>query len=149
MATWDNTTLTTTATLTTHEYEITNLVNSTNLTNKITLAKSLLKNQIEKMLREMNRDWSIDYSAGEELINVIANKDIYTNSCDYKTLELIYLDLSQGNQDTIYYQKMVEYRERFLNEFNIASSATDYDWDQDGTTDEYKLRSYKVARVSR
>ena len=147
MAKWDDTTLTSETTLNKWESEIADIYN--NISDKITLAKKILKRRIEQNLRAMGYNAYIDYDADEEIINLINNADVFDLCSDCKTLELIYKDLSDGDKDSDFGLKMLDYAELYEKYYQNAITNLDFDYDQDNTTDEYKQKIYNVGRVTR
>jgi len=106
---------------------------------KITIAKNKIKNKLEThLVMRGYRDY-VNYDNGEELINIIANPETFSMSSNYLTLHYIFRDLATlQDVDSMYYAKQREYKKDFDEEFEEAIRRINYDYDQDGSTDEYK-----------
>ncbi len=102
---------------------------------KIALAKDILGADIE--IRLLQDGKSVDYAEGEVLLDIIANPTIYGLCSDFKILELIYTDLSHGDEDSVYWRKAEIYLTKYTNELVKANQRVNFDNDLDGTTDEY------------
>lgn len=143
MATWALTTFSTTDSIAKIEAEINSLGT---WTNKIATAKTMMGNDAQEVLVNTGMQYWTDFSSGEILLDVITNKTIFEIVSDFKTLELSYLDLSNGNEDTAYGAKYVMYRQMYKSAFDQAMKYVDIDIDQDGTTDIYKAKLSSVGR---
>lgn len=148
MATWAATTFSTAASIAKLETEI-NTLTSSDWSDKIDLAKTMMGNDIQNVL--VNRGMSnwTDFESGEVLLDIITNKSIFDIVSDFKTLQLVYMDLSQGDEDSVYGSKKAMYEEEYQKAFNTAMKYVDLDLDQDGETDIYKAKLNKVGRQTR
>jgi len=136
MATWANTTLTTTTSLEAIEHIANDLMTIDQIEAKITLAKKKLKLSIEKWLA--GQGYKVDESDSEILIDIISNPENFGLSSDYLTLSLIYADLFFQNTDSMYGAKRDYYEGEYEEAYTLALSGLNYDYDQDGTVDEYR-----------
>jgi hypothetical protein len=105
---WSDATLTTSESLEKYESEINNLT-SENWDNAIAIAKEIIGDKLEVVL--MERGVSVDEES-QELLDVIANPEVFNMSSDYLTLSLIFDDLSQG-ADGLYKDKAMKYYQKF------------------------------------
>lgn len=135
MATWSTATLSTSTSIGKIESEI-NSLTSTNWDNKIAIAKELIGDRLEVILTE--RNIRVDEAGGDVLLDVIANPTVFNLSSDYMTLHLIYDDLSQG-QEGLYMQKLQKYNDYFERKFSEDVKRMNLDYDNDGTTDAYRV----------
>ena len=142
------TTFSTAASLVTHEGEISSLT-ATDWSAKITLAKTIMGNDIQEVLVNRGLDYWTDFSASEILLDVITNKDILNIVSDYKALELCYRDLSGGDEDSVYGAKMKMYQQMYSSALKQALKYIDLDINQDGTTDIYKAKLSAIGRNTR
>jgi hypothetical protein len=117
-------------------------------TNKYDVAKDLLKTQIELRLLQDGYGKYIDYDDDEVPIDIIFNPEVFKYTMCFYWLSLIYDDLSNGNDDSVYGQKAIMYRERAEFEFNREYSLKNLDIDQDGDADEHDVRSTPTITVS-
>lgn len=115
-------------------------------TDKIVLAKTIMGNDIQELLVNRGYQYWTDFSTGEILLDIITNKAIFNIVSSYKTLELVYLDISNGVQDTINYSKMEMYRKLYKSSLDTAMHYVDLDINQDGTTDIYKAKVNSIGR---
>jgi hypothetical protein len=115
---------------------------------KYDVAKDLLKTKIELRLLQDGYGKYVNYSEGEIPINLITNPDVFKYTLCFFWLSLDYDDLSNGNDDSVYGQKAIMYRERAEIEFNREYSLKNLDIDQDGDADEHDVRSTPTITVS-
>ena len=148
MATWALTTFSTAVSLATHEGEI-NSLTATDWSSKITIAKTMMGNDIQEMLVNRGMDYWTDFESGEILLDTITNKDIFEIVSDFKTLDLCYQDLSNGEEDSVYGAKMTMYRQMYNSALRQAMKYVDLDINQDGTTDIYKAKLSAIGRNTR
>jgi len=148
MATWADTTFSTAASMATHEVEINSLA-AVDWSAKITLAHTIMGNDVQEILVNRGMQYWTDFEAGEKLLDVVTNKDIFNIVSDYKALELAYMDLSNGNEETAYGAKVVMYRQMYNAALTKAMHYVDLDIDQDGTTDIYKAKLNPIGRNCR
>jgi len=148
MAKWDDTTLSTATTIAQWETEINDYAESgSDWSDKITLAKKIIKRDIEEKLRSAG--YTCDYENDEEIINIINNADVFDLASDCKTLELIYKDLSRGDTESDFGQKMMDYRDKYSVMFDKAMKNLNLDTDQDDETDAYASTVLSIGRQSR
>ena len=148
MATWDDTTFSTSTSIAKIEAEINNLT-ATNWDNKIATAKTLMSNDVQEVLVNRGLDYWTDFENDEKLLDVVTNKSIFNIVSDYKTLQLIYMDLANGVEDSVYGAKMTQYGQMYKSLFDQAMKYIDLDLDQDGTTDVYKANLHAIGRSTR
>ncbi len=134
MANWDDTTLSTGETIANIEGEI-NSLSMSGWDKKIILAKDFLKTRIEIELKRAG--YTADPSAGEELIAMLKNPQIFAYASDYLCLYLIYEDLANGKEDTPYGWKMIRYKQNFELKLQQALELADLDLNFDGSVDTY------------
>jgi len=148
MATWALTTFSTAASIAKIETEI-NALTATNWDNHIATAKTLMGNDIQEVLVNRGLDYWTDFSNDEILLDTVTNKTIFDIVSDYKTCQLVYMDLSNGDEDSAYGAKMVMYKQMYKATFGQAMKYIDLDIDQDGTTDIYKANIHAIGRSTR
>jgi len=148
MATWAATTFSTAASLATHESEINGLT-ATDWSAKITIAKTMMGNDIQEVLVNRGMDYWTDFEGGEILLDTVTNKEIFNIVSDFKTLFLCYQDLSNGEEDSVYAGKMEMYKQMYESSFKKAMKYVDLDLDHDGTADIYKAKLSAIGRNTR
>ena len=84
MASWADTTFSTTSTIANHEGEV-NTLTSSDWSAKITLAKTIMGNDIQEILVNTGMHYWTDFDADEILLDIVTNKSIFNG------LILIYL----------------------------------------------------------
>ncbi len=112
---------------------------------KIDLAKFVLGCALESILTE--RGITVDEAGGDSLLDVITNPETFRIACDYKTLEMIYDDLSNGGFNQLFEGKAKMYRAKYDRELADAMKRMNMDTGLSGTTTEYRVEF--TARVSR
>jgi len=105
---------------------------------KIELAKQYLAIDIELLVINNGLRGYIDYAAGDDPKDLITNLSIFDMASNMKTLELIFSDLARGDQDSLFWNKMIYYRERYSMEMDKAWQLKNLDVDLDGATDSYR-----------
>jgi len=105
--------------------------------NKIALAKTLIGNSTELYLT-MEKEITVDESASEVLLNVIANPTVLSTASDYLVCSLIYEELSDGDDRSLYYVKAEKYHAYFETQFESAKMRFNIDRDLDGDIDIYR-----------
>jgi len=130
---WSDATLTTSESLEKYESEINNLT-SENWDNAIAIAKEIIGDKLEVVL--MERGVSVDEES-QELLDVIANPEVFNMSSDYLTLSLIFDDLSQG-ADGLYKDKAMKYYQKFELKFAEDIKRMHLDLDLDDNIDIYR-----------
>ena len=148
MATWANTTFSTAASMSTHESEV-NTLTASDWSDKITLAKTIMGNDIQEILVNRGMHYWVDFDDDEILLDTVTNKTIFNITSDYKALELTYRDLSQGDEDTVYGQKSKQYKMLYKDSLKQNLKYIDLDLDLDDETDIYKARLSAVGRQTR
>lgn len=148
MATWADTTFSTTATIARMEAEINSLTSGT-WADKIALAKELLKIEIQSVLIKNGKQYWTDFENGEILVDIITNKEIFNIASDYKVLQLIYEDLSHGNENSTNGVKAKRYGVLYESALLKAIDYAHLDIDHDGSVDEYKPTLYTTGTNSR
>ena len=114
---------------------------------KITQAVALMGVDVEMAL--VSRGYSVDYDADEVLLDVINNPTDFIIPCDFKTLQLIYEDLSGGDEDSGFWKKALWYKQRYEIQLKKATNLVDLDTDLDGDTDEHNVQKAGQSRTSR
>jgi hypothetical protein len=114
---------------------------------KYDVAKDLLKSITELRLIADGKDKYIDYPNGDILIDVIYNPEIFKYTMLFLWASIIYEDLSNSETDS-YGIKQQLYKEKADREFEREYSLKYIDENQDGTVDEYKVRSSPKTMVS-
>lgn len=84
---------------------------------KIEVAKDIIYNNLLAVLNQRNWDYDLDD---------IENPSVLGIASDYKTLELIYLDLLGKNGSDRFEKKMLDYRARYNAEIRSAMSMLDF-----------------------
>jgi hypothetical protein len=116
---------------------------------KISVAKDYMAVDIELMLINNGfRDY-VDYSAGDEPKDLITNLSIFDMASHMKTLELIFFDLARGDEDSIFWHKMVYYREMYKLHLDKAWELKNIDVDLDGDTDNYRDKTENTRSFTR
>jgi len=103
---------------------------------KIELAKTMLANAIETTLTE--RGYFVDEQSGEKIIRIITNPETFRIACDYLTLHLIYVDLSQGGFNELFKNKADLYWSKYQAEYNAAFRRINLDPALSGNTTIYR-----------
>jgi len=116
---------------------------------KIELAKDQLGVDLSRMLMNVKLDANMNYADGDVLLDIIYNPDVFATCSDFKTLELIYLDLSDGNRDSPHWQKMELYKELYNRELPKAWSLKILDVDLDDDADFYNEDTPAVSTFIR
>jgi len=116
---------------------------------KIDKAKDIIGVDIELELQNRGYQQFVDYDIGEVLLDMVKNPAEFIIASDFKALELIYLDLSGGNEESNYYQKAAMYQQRYDNAFRKALKLVDLDTDFDADTDEHQANVHHVGRTTR
>ena len=118
-------------------------------TNKIELAKDLLGEDMERSLMNENLDRFIDYAAGEDLKDIVINPEIFLIACTYLTASLIYEDLANTDENSIFYKKSLNYRTKYKKQFNKSYILKNLDPDLDGDADIFKDKTPVVPLIKR
>lgn len=118
---------------------------------KIDKAKDLMGVDIEVVLVNRGLDYWLDQEGGEVVNDIITNysDEVWVIACDFKTLFLIYQDLSEGNEESNWYGKMMKYKNRYKEALSNAMKLADLDLDQDAETDIYGANLEKIGRNTR
>jgi len=136
MADWSATALSTATSLAKIESEVNNLT-STDWSNKIATAKTMLGARLENTLSE--RGIGVNEVDGEELLDVIVDPDvIFGLSSDFLTLFLIYNELSDGGKNSSYQEKSDFYHGLFEDQLAVDIKRIKLDNNLDDTTDSYR-----------
>jgi hypothetical protein len=112
---------------------------------KIDLAKEMLGNDITTKLKEYGL--TVDYEAGEVLIDLLTNPETFLVACDYLTLSLIYQDLLSGGFNELFVQKYQIYSQRYQDELAKGLKRMDIASTPSGTTTDYQIEI--LGRLSR
>lgn len=104
---------------------------------KIDVAKSIIGFDLEKLLTDHNI--TVDEAAGQKLLNVIQNPQTFALASDYKTIQLIYQDLSESSLNGELYAKKAEhYARQYRDDLFQAWLRINLDPSLSGTTDVYR-----------
>ena len=117
--------------------------------NKISLAKELLGEDMERSLMNENLDHFINYADGEDLKDIVFNPTIFSIASDYLTLSLIYEDLANADEDSIFYKKSQNYRVKYERQFKKAYNLKNLDLDLDSDADIYKSKEVVAPLLTR
>ena len=91
----------------------------------------------------------VSFSLFEVPLDIITNASEFGMSSDFKCLELFYEDMSSGNENSPFYNKMELYRNRYKIAFRDAMKLADLDIDLSGVTDAYQANTESIGRNKR
>lgn len=115
---------------------------------KINFAKTKLQTALENYLS--SNGYKVDEDSGENLIDLIANPDIFARASDYMTLFLIFSDLELGGTvNEIFDRKKDFYLECYREEMEAKLKQVNIDIDLDGDADRYRVTIAKISRLTR
>lgn len=116
---WDSIVTTDVSSLVNFESELTDFAN---ISPKLSIAKKLLTLKLEVELRKLNKALTK---------NSITNPEIFILPLEFLCLELVFEDLSNGQDDLIYGQKTKKYQLKFNQAFSDACTLMELDIDGD------------------
>ena len=136
MADWSATALSTATTIAKIESEVNDLTSS-DWSNAIATAKTMIGSRLENLLSQ--RGIGVNEVDGEELLDCVVDADTIFGLCsDFLTLHLIYNDLADGNNESSYHEKSVFYRAMFEEQLDVDIKRIKLDPNLDDTTDIYR-----------
>lgn len=151
MASWNDTVLSTSSSIERIEKGVSTLLSSslTFTNNKIALAKDLLKARIQSELKAGNYDYLVDYENGKQLIDLIANPEIFALASDYYTCALIYADVATSNSSGAYVAKSANFMQEYDVQFLLAYATIHISRTQDGETTDYNPTTIRQTGFGR
>ncbi|MCD4829620.1 MAG: hypothetical protein K8R90_09370 [Candidatus Cloacimonetes bacterium] len=114
---------------------------------KIALARTMLERKLENALT--GRGIRVNETAGQALLDVVANPRVFALAGDYLTLHLIYADLAADMGKEVWFRKAEWYQRQFDANFAAALRQVNLDTTLDGVPEHYRTGLFSAGRITR